>query len=130
MMPLTEACDPDGPGGSPGTGTLSGTSLVVFTGGSLAAGDSCEFTVPVKVPVMAPTGTFTNTTSSLREGVVNVAAPAVATLTILGSGFGTTGVAATGTSSGIICIDNTIANFATATSGCDFEAGTNPPPAP
>jgi hypothetical protein len=103
--------------------------LLTFAGGNLAAGASCQFTVPVKVPLAAPTGTFSNTTSSLRggDGAVEVAGPAVDTLTIREAGFGTVGVAVTGTSSGVNCINNKIANFATPTSGCDVEVGTNPP---
>ena len=41
------------------------------------------------------------------------------------AGTGTTGVGTFATTSGINCIDNTIAGFATALSGCDFEAGNN-----
>ena len=103
------------------------TSLVIFTGGSLPTGGQCVFDVTLEVPLPPTVGTFTNTTSSLREGPVIVASPAVATLTIINpTGFGTTGVAVTGTSSGINCIDNTIVGFAAATVGCDFEVGTTP----
>ena len=42
---------------------ISGTSLLTFTGGSLALGASCTFSVTLQVPVSAPAGSFTNTTS-------------------------------------------------------------------
>jgi uncharacterized repeat protein (TIGR01451 family) len=121
---------PDPPCGAGSSLTVSaGDTLLTFAGGNLAAGASCQFTVPVKVPLAAPTGTFSNTTSSLRggDGAVEVAGPAVDTLTIREAGFGTVGVAVTGTSSGVNCINNKIANFATPTSGCEVEVGTNPP---
>jgi len=45
---------------------ISGTSLLSFTGGSLAAGDTCTFTVTLSVPATTPRGTIaTNTTSEV-----------------------------------------------------------------
>ncbi|MDJ0931099.1 hypothetical protein [Breoghania sp.] len=43
--------------------TLSGTSTISPAGGTLAAGDSCTFTVSVQVPGGAATGSYPNTTS-------------------------------------------------------------------
>lgn len=45
-------------------GTLSGTSTVSFSGGSLAAGDSCTITATLSVPAAAATGSYTGTTST------------------------------------------------------------------
>ena len=44
---------------------ISGTSLLTFSGGSLASGESCTVTVQVRVPGDAPTGSYTNTTGEL-----------------------------------------------------------------
>lgn len=49
-----------------GTGSsISGTSLLTFTGGNLASGDSCTFSVEVTVPAGATPGTYPNTTSAV-----------------------------------------------------------------
>jgi len=67
-LPLAEACDPDGPGGDPGTGTLSGSAgdtLLTFMGGTLSPGESCTFSVTLDVPVGTVSGTYTNTTSGV-----------------------------------------------------------------
>ena len=50
--------------------SLSGTSTVTFAGGTLAPGDSCSFSVSLKVPSSAPSGTVTLTTSGV-SGTVN-----------------------------------------------------------
>ncbi|MDY7094885.1 MAG: hypothetical protein SX243_18080 [Acidobacteriota bacterium] len=44
---------------------LSGTSLLSLTGGNLAAGDSCTFSVTLQVPAAAIPGAYPNVTSSL-----------------------------------------------------------------
>lgn len=46
-------------------GTLSGTSTISLTGGSLGAGGSCSFSVNVAVPAGAAPGIYTNATSSI-----------------------------------------------------------------
>ncbi len=58
--------------------TLSGTSNLTLTGGSLAAGGSCTFQVTLQVPADAPGGTFVNTTSTLNGTIdgTGVTAPA------------------------------------------------------
>ncbi len=43
------------------------------------------------------------------------------------AGTGTTGIIDSFNSTGLNCIDNTIAGFTTALSGCDFVAGNNTP---
>ena len=49
-----------------GTGsTLSGASTLSVSGGSLAAGASCTFSVDLQVPAGAVAGSYTNTTSSI-----------------------------------------------------------------
>lgn len=53
-----------------GTGsTLSGTSLLTLSGGSLAAGGSCTFSVTVQVPAGATPGTYPNTTSTVSGDI-------------------------------------------------------------
>jgi len=55
--------------GSPTTntcgGTLTGTEKLTYSGGSVAAGASCTIEVDVLIPAVAPSGTYTNATSSL-----------------------------------------------------------------
>ena len=81
--------------------TLSGTSSLTLSGGSLATGGSCTFTVTLAVPGGAADGTYTNTTSALSfvrsdtgadtqtaaSASFDVAAPAATppTVTITGS---------------------------------------------
>lgn len=47
-------------------GTLSGTTTLVFSGGTVAAGEQCSFDVTLQVPVAAASGEYTNSTSSLQ----------------------------------------------------------------
>ncbi|MCP4846266.1 MAG: DUF11 domain-containing protein, partial [Actinomycetia bacterium] len=68
-LPLIEACDADGPGGSPGTGTLSGTTSLSFTGGSLPPEGSCTFSVTLSVDADSDSGTYTNTTSTITATI-------------------------------------------------------------
>ncbi|MCP3960074.1 MAG: DUF11 domain-containing protein, partial [bacterium] len=46
-------------------GTLSGTSTLTLTGGTLGPEESCTFSVTLQVPAGAPAGAFLNTTSSV-----------------------------------------------------------------
>jgi len=56
-LPLANPC---------GAGSqLSGTALLTLTGGGLAVGASCSFSVTLQVPAGAATGTYANTTSSI-----------------------------------------------------------------
>ncbi len=50
-------------------GTVSGTSTIDFSGGSLAAGTSCTISVSLQVPAGAAAGAYTNTTSSITADV-------------------------------------------------------------
>ncbi len=67
-------------------GTLSGTSSLTFSGGSLAAGDPpCSFDVTVEVPANADDGVYTNTTSNViaTVGATQLALPpAIDALTV------------------------------------------------
>ncbi|MBR0567445.1 hypothetical protein J5J83_15085 [Azoarcus sp. L1K30] len=56
-LPLSNVC---GSGSS-----LSGSGVLTLTGGSLAPGASCEFSVPLQVPAGAARGSYPNTTSAL-----------------------------------------------------------------
>ena len=60
-LPLVGACN--------GTGTLSGTTLLSFSGGVLAPGESCMFSATLSVPLTAPAGPHTNTTSDVTATV-------------------------------------------------------------
>lgn len=62
--------------------TFSGTTFLTLSGGSLAAGASCDFNVTLQVPVSAIAGSYTNTTGALLSGGLTVAAPASATLQV------------------------------------------------
>ncbi len=70
---------------------ISGTSTLSFTGGSLAPGEECTFSVTLQVPAGAPVGSFTNTTSAVSATVAGVAAasgPATDELMIAGLALG------------------------------------------
>ena len=69
-LPDSDVC---GPGS-----TLSGSSTLTLSDGSLAAGGSCAFSVLVQVPTTAATGTYTNTTSDVTgiQATVTVDGPA------------------------------------------------------
>jgi hypothetical protein len=60
-LPLNDAC---------GAGSqISGTGLLSFTGGTLAAGASCTFSVSLQVPGAAPAGAHTNVTSQVTGDI-------------------------------------------------------------
>ncbi len=61
VLPSTEDC---GAGSS-----LTGTTSLTFSGGSLAAGESCSFDVTLLVPAGAADGTYSNITSNLTASV-------------------------------------------------------------
>ncbi len=62
--------------------TLAGTFFLSLTGGSLAPGGSCTFSVTVTVPGSATVGDFLNKTSRLFDSGIPVAAPATAFLEV------------------------------------------------
>ncbi|MEM7358797.1 MAG: thrombospondin type 3 repeat-containing protein [Pseudomonadota bacterium] len=82
LPPVGTVCDPDGPGGNLGTGTLSasaGNTLLTFMGGTLSPGESCTFSAELDVPAGAAPGSYTNTTggvSATVEGLAASSAPA------------------------------------------------------
>ncbi len=51
---------------------ISGTSTLSFTGGTLAPGEACAFSVTLQIPGMAPVGAHTNTTSAVMATVAGV----------------------------------------------------------
>ena len=60
-LPLNDIC---------GTGSsISGTTNLSFTNGTMSPGDECTFTVQVQVPAGIVTGAYTNTTSALTAMV-------------------------------------------------------------
>ncbi|MDX2428678.1 MAG: IPTL-CTERM sorting domain-containing protein [Xanthomonadales bacterium] len=80
-LPLAQVCDPDGPGGDPGTGTLSGSSgdtLFGFVDGTLSPGESCTFSVTLDVPAGAASGSYTNTTTGVFATVGGLAVTSLA----------------------------------------------------
>lgn len=68
-----------------GTVSGTGTGLVTFAGGTLAAEDSCTFQVGVSVPGGAAAGTYSNTTSDVTGSIATLDVfgdPASATLRV------------------------------------------------
>jgi|GEM_PF-1109744 len=60
-LPLNDVC---------GTGSsISGTSNLTFSGGTMSPGDNCTFTVSVQTPTTVFPGTYTNTTSNITSTV-------------------------------------------------------------
>ncbi|MEL6638084.1 MAG: hypothetical protein AAFR05_15120, partial [Bacteroidota bacterium] len=55
--------------GCGGTLIASGSNFLILTGGSLLAGETCTFDVPIRVPANAANGTYSNTTSNLTASV-------------------------------------------------------------
>ena len=62
--------------------TLTGTSVLSLTGGSVGGGGSCSFNVTVQAPAATAPGTFVNTTSDLFASGLAVADPATAPLDV------------------------------------------------
>ena len=59
-------------------GTLTGTSNLSFSGGSLTPGETCTFTVTLQVPAGALPNTYPNTTSALTATIDGQAATSAA----------------------------------------------------
>ncbi|MEM6455864.1 MAG: IPTL-CTERM sorting domain-containing protein [Acidobacteriota bacterium] len=81
-LPLNDVC---GPGSQ-----ISGTALLTFTGGTLAPGETCTFTVPIQVPAAAAPGNYTNVTSGVDATVAatpTTSAAASAVLVVAGLTF-------------------------------------------
>ena len=75
-VPGLPAENPCGPGSS-----LSGTTRLIFSGGSLDPGTTCAFSVTLQVPAAAAPGSYTNTTSPLLSSVGS-SVPATDTLLV------------------------------------------------
>jgi len=74
-LPMSDVC---------GTGSsLSGSSSLELSNGSLLPGGSCSFSVTLQVPGSASGGTFVNTTSELTANNQRVADPATDSLTVV-----------------------------------------------
>jgi hypothetical protein len=63
-LPLSDIC---GPGSS-----ITGTSNLSFSGGNLAAGETCTFGVPLQVPAGSLPGRYANTTSIVTATVAGL----------------------------------------------------------
>ena len=61
--------------------------LVALTGGSLAAGGSCSFNIPLSVPGSASVGSYANTTGNLSSNGIDIASAASDSLTIVDVAF-------------------------------------------
>ncbi|WP_282167886.1 beta strand repeat-containing protein, partial [Shewanella japonica] len=60
-LPLNDVC---------GAGsTISGTSNLTFSGGTVAASDTCTFIVPVQVPANAVSGSYTNNVTNISSSL-------------------------------------------------------------
>ncbi|MCG6904909.1 MAG: DUF11 domain-containing protein [Rhodobacter sp.] len=68
---------------NPCGGSLTGPSLLAFSGGTLAAGETCEFDVTLTLPFGSAAGSFSNETSDLLVSGLSVAPAATAPLTVL-----------------------------------------------
>jgi hypothetical protein len=63
---------------------VSGSSLVVVTGASLAPGASCSFDVTIAIPAAALPGVYSSSTSEVTSAGVVVGPPAAADLQVVG----------------------------------------------
>ncbi len=76
-LPIAGACDPDGPGPIPGTGTLSGSAgdtMLAFVDGTLQPGESCTISVDIDIPAAAASGSYAITSSIVSATVEGVSA--------------------------------------------------------
>ncbi len=62
--------------------SITDAGFLAFSGGSIAAGGSCTFSVNVTAPSSATAGSFPNTTSDLTSGGIKLTDPAAASLTV------------------------------------------------
>ncbi|SFL10834.1 autotransporter outer membrane beta-barrel domain-containing protein [Shimia haliotis] len=100
--------------------SITGSSSLSFTDGSLAPSGSCTFDVTLQVPAGAAAGNYVNSTSSLFSAGTALVAPATASLDIVPPpvftmAFGPTSIAQGANSTLLFTIDNT-ANTLTAAS--------------
>ncbi|HPJ67815.1 MAG TPA: InlB B-repeat-containing protein [Desulfobacteraceae bacterium] len=97
--------------------SISGTSFLTMTGGTLPAGGSCTFSVTLQVPAGASPGSYPNTTSSLFLVGIPVTDPATASLNVepppaFYKVFAPNIIANGGTSTLTFTIDNTASSLA------------------
>lgn len=92
---------------------ISGSSVLNFSGGTLAGGASCQFSVTLSVPESASGGgSFFNTTSDLLQGGLSITEPATDVLDVnpapdFSKAFSPLAITLSGTSTLIFTIDNT-----------------------
>lgn len=60
-------------------GTISGTSLLTFSGGNVQAGDNCIFDVTLQIPAAAPLGSYPSASSGLSATIAGVSTTGAAT---------------------------------------------------
>ncbi|MDE4175210.1 Calx-beta domain-containing protein [Phaeobacter sp. PT47_59] len=103
--------------------TVSGSSTLTLSGGTLAAGASCSIDLTVTLPSGAALGSYTSTSSTLTKGGSYAAAAASASFTVepaptFDKAFAPTSVALGGTSTLTFTVDNSAS--AIAASALDF----------
>jgi len=96
---------------------LSGTSLITFSGGSVAKDTSCSFSVDLQVPAGVSPGTYPNATSDLFKSGMTVCPPATSDLTVepqpaFSKSFGPHSITCGGVSTLTFTIDNTASSLA------------------
>ncbi len=110
-LPMNDVC---------GAGSqLTGSSLLLMTGGSLGPSGSCVIPVTLQVPAGAAAGTYPNTTTSLFLGGIAATVPATAGLVVepppaFGKSFSPDLIAAGGVSTLVFTIDNSGSSLAAA----------------
>jgi len=98
--------------------SISGTSFLQFTAGSLAPDASCTFTVDILVPVTANSGSFTNTSAPLTVQGETISEAAVADIVIspfpptFSKAFTPATIGVNSISSLVYTINNTVNNVA------------------
>ncbi|MBY6069020.1 DUF11 domain-containing protein [Leisingera aquaemixtae] len=103
--------------------SVSGSSTVLLTGGSLAAGESCSIELTVSVPAAAATGSYSGSTSDLTENGSFAAAAASAAFSVepapdFAKAFGDAAIVQGGTTTLTFTVDNSAS--AIAASSLDF----------
>jgi len=97
--------------------TLSGTSVLTLSDGSLSKGGSCTFSVTLQVPAGAAAGSYPNTTSDPSLESKSIGDPATDTLVIdpppsFAKAFSPASIGSGGTSALAFTIDNTAGSAA------------------
>ena len=92
--------------------SLSGSSVLTFSAGTIAPLGSCTFSVTVQIPASATAGSYTNTTSDLTRNGLTITSAATAGLTIesppgFAKAFTPASIAQGATSTLTFTVDNT-----------------------